>query len=180
MSKERNFSRPVWSILLALILVILLAASLGCTRTVYVPAPQQPAPQQPVPQQPTTQPPGTQSVQGQAPVTMPQVQNPAAASNRLWVYADPPMVSPFDEVEINIIGLTPGGQVNVTIYGPDGKIYISVLAFSEWDGDTEIELHPFGWAQGSYRAVCQDMTTGLQGEVTFSITGIAGPHYYDD
>ena len=171
MIKDWNLSRTIWSIMLAVILLTLLVASFGCTRTVYVPAPQQPVVQQPVVQQP---------VQNQTPATMPPIQNPAATSNRLWVYADPPVVSPYGDFDLRIIGLTPGSHVKVTIYGSDGKIHRSLTAFSEWDGDTDIEIHPYGWPNGSYRAVCQDVVTGIEGEVTFTVTGTPSPHHYYD
>ena len=67
-----------------------------------------------------------------------------------------------------------------SIYAPDGSVKTSFKRFSEWDGDTDFDLHPYGWPHGDYRVVFKDLTTVKVGEVTFSVVSSPGRHHYHD
>ncbi len=180
-------SNPVTA-LAAVVLTVVLAVVSGAS-CIVVPAPVQQYPAQAPIQQSQTLPPNQQpAVQPQAqplaPTAYPnQAYQPAApprdTSGRLLVWTEHPYISPWGEMDIDSRGVSPGGGVSLTVYGPDNQVAFQMQRFGEWDREADFDLHAGGWAAGQYRAVVKDMSSGMEGE-TFVTIGSGSQYYYDD
>jgi hypothetical protein len=82
-------------------------------------------------------------------------------------------------MDIDSRGVSPGGIVSLTVYGPDNRVAFQMQRFGEWDREADFDLHVGGWTAGQYRAVVKDLSSGMEGE-TFVTIGSGSQYYYDD
>jgi len=184
-------SNPVIALAGVVLAVALVVSGASC---IVVPAPVQQYPPQQLPPQPpiqqtqtlppSQQPAVQQQTQPLAPTSYPtQAYQPATAprdtSGRLLVWTEHPYISPWGEMDIDSRGVSPGGIVSLTVYGPDNQVAFQMQRFGEWDREADFDLHAGGWAAGQYRAVVKDMSSGMEGE-TFVNIGSGSQYYYDD
>jgi len=171
--------------LTAIIAVAVFVVALGASCIVVPAAPVQQYPPQsqalpPVVQQPAVQ---TQA-QPLAPTSYPsqgyQPANvPVNTGGRLLVWTEHPYIGPWGEMDIDSRGVSPGGIVSLTVYGPDNRVAFQMQRFGEWDREADFDLHAGGWTAGQYRAVVKDITSGAEGETAVTI-GAGSQYYYDD